>query len=35
VRAAAVVDAAMAMLDSRAVPKDRVFYGSFTSPIFD
>ena len=30
-----MVDAAMAMLDSRAVPKDQVFYDSFTSPIFD
>jgi propane monooxygenase reductase component len=30
-----MVDAALAMLDSRAVPKDQVFYDSFTSPIFD
>ncbi len=30
-----MVDAAMVMLESRSVPKDQVFYDSFTSPIFD
>ena len=30
-----MVDAALALLDARTVPKDQVFYDSFTSPIFD
>ncbi|MGB3484258.1 MAG: 2Fe-2S iron-sulfur cluster binding domain-containing protein [Mycobacterium sp.] len=30
-----MVDAALALLDSRAVPKDQVFYDKFTSPAFD
>ncbi|MGE0218716.1 2Fe-2S iron-sulfur cluster-binding protein [Mycolicibacterium sp.] len=30
-----MVDAALAFLDEGAVPKDQVFYDSFTSPLFD
>jgi propane monooxygenase reductase subunit len=30
-----MVDAALAFLDSSSVPKDQVFYDSFTSPLFD
>lgn len=30
-----MVDAALAYLESRAVPKDQVFYDKFTSPAFD
>jgi propane monooxygenase reductase subunit len=30
-----MVDAALELLETRAVPKDQVFYDKFTSPIFD
>jgi propane monooxygenase reductase subunit len=30
-----MVDAALVFLDSSSVPKDQVFYDSFTSPLFD
>jgi propane monooxygenase reductase subunit len=30
-----MVDAALALLESQAVPKDQIFYDKFTSPIFD
>lgn len=30
-----MVDAALALLDARGVPKDQVFYDKFTSPAFD
>ena len=30
-----MVDAALELLDTHAVPKDQVFYDKFTSPIFD
>ena len=30
-----MVDAALALLETRAVPKDQIFYDKFTSPIFD
>jgi propane monooxygenase reductase subunit len=30
-----MVDAALGFLDANSVPKDQVFYDSFTSPIFD
>ena len=30
-----MVDAALAFLDSSSVPKDQVFYDSFTSPLFN
>ncbi|RDH77481.1 CDP-6-deoxy-delta-3,4-glucoseen reductase [Mycolicibacterium moriokaense] len=30
-----MVDAALDLLDGRAVPKDQIFYDKFTSPIFD
>lgn len=30
-----MVDAALELLDTNAVPKDQVFYDKFTSPIFD
>jgi propane monooxygenase reductase subunit len=30
-----MVDAALAFLESSSVPKDQVFYDSFTSPLFD
>lgn len=30
-----MVDAALAFLDTSAVPKDQIFYDSFTSPLFD
>ena len=30
-----MVDAALALLEDRAVPKDQIFYDKFTSPIFD
>jgi propane monooxygenase reductase subunit len=30
-----MVDAALALLDAESVPKDQIFYDSFTSPIFD
>jgi propane monooxygenase reductase subunit len=30
-----MVDAALAFLDTRSVPKDQIFYDSFTSPLFD
>jgi propane monooxygenase reductase subunit len=29
-----MVDAALDFLDSSSVPKDQVFYDSFTSPLF-
>lgn len=30
-----MVDAALAFLDAHSVPKDQIFYDSFTSPLFD
>ena len=30
-----MVDAALELLETHAVPKDQVFYDKFTSPIFD
>lgn len=30
-----MVDAALVFLDANSVPKDQVFYDSFTSPLFD
>ena len=30
-----MVDAALALADAKAVPKDQVFYDKFTSPAFD
>jgi propane monooxygenase reductase subunit len=30
-----MVDAALDLLETRAVPKDQIFYDKFTSPIFD
>jgi propane monooxygenase reductase subunit len=30
-----MVDAALVFLDTNSVPKDQVFYDSFTSPLFD
>jgi propane monooxygenase reductase subunit len=30
-----MVDAALSFLDAHSVPKDQVFYDSFTSPLFD
>ena len=30
-----MVDAALALLESEAVPRDQVFYDKFTSPVFD
>jgi propane monooxygenase reductase subunit len=30
-----MVDAALELLQTRAVPKDQIFYDKFTSPIFD
>lgn len=30
-----MVDAALAFLDANSVPKDQIFYDSFTSPLFD
>ena len=30
-----MVDAALALLETHAVPKDQIFYDKFTSPAFD
>jgi propane monooxygenase reductase component len=30
-----MVDAALGLLETHAVPKDQIFYDKFTSPIFD
>ena len=30
-----MVDAALIFLENSSVPKDQIFYDSFTSPLFD